>query len=167
MASVLPGTTIECSRSGAEDLLGSIFLTGGLVLSQVCQLTGLDQHMVQNWVRRGFCPPPISKKYTKRQFCRIALINLLKDSLRIDHIAALIDAVGGSVDECQLYLAFLKLDTAAEDAPAGSDDVLVKLAAGTLPNLEFKTVQTLVVIYLAAQSSLLRTRAGARLADIV
>ncbi|MDR1691836.1 MAG: DUF1836 domain-containing protein [Oscillospiraceae bacterium] len=167
MSYTLPGTTIECAPSGAETLLGSIFLTGGLVLSQVCQLTGLDQYMVQNWVRRGFCPPPVAKKYTQNQFCRIALINLLKDSLRIDRVATLIDAASESIGECELYLAFLRFTEAAEAAPSQQDDALYRLAGDAARKGCGKTVPALVVFYLAAQSAKLRFRAGLRLADVL
>lgn len=44
MIGLLPGSTIEVelSRRGiAEDLLAPMFLAGGLVLSQVAEITGL------------------------------------------------------------------------------------------------------------------------------
>ena len=89
MIGILPGTTIEAdpAREGAaEGILSSLFMAGGLVLSQVSQLTGLEPHMIQNWVKRGFVSPPRNKKYTRRQFCRIVIINMLRDSLPLERI---------------------------------------------------------------------------------
>ena len=69
MAKTLPGTTIAVDWNRpeeAETLLNSLFLAGGLMLSQVASLTGLEPYVIQNWVRRGFVaraqavlPPPV------------------------------------------------------------------------------------------------------------
>ena len=61
MAKTLPGTTIAVDWNRpeeAETLLNSLFLAGGLMLSQVASLTGLEPYVIQNWVRRGFVAPP-------------------------------------------------------------------------------------------------------------
>ena len=58
---ILPGTVLEVDGSrpeAADELFSSLFVTGGLVLSQVCQITGLEPYAVQNWVKRGFLAPP-------------------------------------------------------------------------------------------------------------
>lgn len=98
MISRLPGTTLEVdlSRENAADaLLSPMFLTGGLVLSQVAQLTGLEPYTIQNWVKRGFLPPPVKKKYSRRQLCRIFIINMLRDSMQIERICRLLSYVNG------------------------------------------------------------------------
>ena len=64
MAKTLPGTTIAVDWNKpeeAETLLNSLFLAGGLMLSQVASLTGLEPYVIQNWVRRGFVAPPERK----------------------------------------------------------------------------------------------------------
>ena len=53
----IPGTTLEGLRSNAdraEELFQPMFLAGGLTLSQVSSITGLENHTIQNWVKRGF-----------------------------------------------------------------------------------------------------------------
>jgi len=127
----LPGTTIEadlCSTSVADKLLDPMFFGGGLVLSQVSSLTGLQPHVIQNWVKRGFVSPPKSKKYTKRQFCRIAIINFLKDSLQIDRIVKLISFINPNlsdesdsiIDDSVLYSFFV--DVISLISPQGNLD---------------------------------------------
>ena len=76
-----------------------MFLTGGLVLSQVAQLTGLEPYTIQNWVKRGFLPPPVKKKYSRRQLCRIFIINMLRDSMQIERICRLLSYVNGRLDD--------------------------------------------------------------------
>lgn len=98
----LPGTTIEVSVNKlgvSEKVLGNIFQTGGLVMSQLSVLLGLEPYIIQNWVKRGFLSPPVKKLYTKRQFCRLCIINMLKDTLRLDRIASLISYVNGRLDD--------------------------------------------------------------------
>ena len=102
MIATLPGTTIETDLSrddAAQALLSPLFLTGGLVLSQVAQLTGLESYVIQNWVKRGFVSPPKNKKYSRGQFCRLATINLLKDCLRLDQITRLLSYLNGHLDD--------------------------------------------------------------------
>lgn len=98
----LPGTNIEVSELSfgiTERLFNSIFLTGGLVLSQVSGMTDCAAHVIQNWVKRGFVSPPMNKKYSKRQFCRIAIINFLKDVMQIDKVTALVGYINGALDD--------------------------------------------------------------------
>ena len=71
---ILPGTVLAVDGSrpeAADELFSSLFVTGGLVLSQVCQITGLEPYAVQNWVKRGFLAPPVKKKYNRRQLSRM------------------------------------------------------------------------------------------------
>lgn len=116
----LPGTslTVDTDRQeAAEEVLSAMFLTGGLVLSQVTQITGLEPYIVQNWVRRGFLPAPKQRKYTRRQLSRILLINALKSALPIDQICRLLSYINGAlddegddtIDDTELYGAFVSL----------------------------------------------------------
>lgn len=120
MLGVLPGTTVETDLNrvdAAESMLSPLFLTGGLMLSQVSQITGLEPYVIQNWVKRGFISPPKHKKYGRRQFCRIAIINLLKDCLRLDQITQLLSYLNGHladesddiIDDSHLYTYITRL----------------------------------------------------------
>lgn len=116
----LPGTTVEADLTrpdAADALLDPLFLTGGLMLSQVSQLTGLEPYVIQNWVKRGFLSPPQRKKYSRRQFCRILIVNMLRDALQLDKICALLSYVNGSlsdesddlIDDSYLYSILVRL----------------------------------------------------------
>ncbi len=134
MAKTLPGTTIAVDWNRpeeAETLLNSLFLAGGLMLSQVASLTGLEPYVIQNWVRRGFVAPPERKRYSRRQFSRIVLINMLKDSMQLDKICALLSYVNGElddesddlIDDFQLYLYLVRLAALVEhQPPCGPDE---------------------------------------------
>jgi DNA-binding transcriptional MerR regulator len=77
----------------------AITIAGGLSLSQVCSITGLEQSTVQNWVKRGWVARPERKRYTELQLARIMLINMLRASLRLEQIAGLMRYINGSVED--------------------------------------------------------------------
>ena len=71
---IIPGTTLKIQREDSarvDGLFSSMFMAGGMVLSQVASVTGLEPYTVQNWVKRGFLSPPERKRYTLNQLCRI------------------------------------------------------------------------------------------------
>ena len=120
MITKMPGTTIECdiSRTGeVESILTPMFMAGGLVLSQVSQLTGLEPYIIQNWVKRGYVSSPTNKKYSKQQFCRLVIISFLRDTLQLEKITKLLSYINGKlndesddlIDDYQLYLYFTSL----------------------------------------------------------
>ena len=97
----VPGTVMPYSEAGG---MFSIFrpliqATDGLTLGQVCAITGLEPSTVQNWVKRGFVPHPVRKKYHERQLARILLISALRESMQIDRIGELMALVNGSADD--------------------------------------------------------------------
>ncbi len=71
----------------------------GLTLRQVCTLTGLEGSTIQNWIKRGFVPHPVEKKYRERQLARILLIAALRDCMQIDGIGALLAFVNGDTED--------------------------------------------------------------------
>lgn len=174
MVRTLPGTTIEVDESRFQDggtILDSLFLAGGLTLAQLSQLTGLESHMVQNWVKRGFLPPPKGRRYSKNQFCRLALINMLRGCLRLDQATALLSYLNGSlvkesddiIADSQLYGYVLRLALWAEREPladraswqAKCQEVLADYQP-PCPGAEERVAQGLRVILTAYASNRLR-----------
>ncbi len=98
---VYPGTTIEVielKKDSSRQLFDGIFAAGGITLSQVCSMTGLEPYVVQNWVKRKFVTSPVKKMYSAQQFSRITIINMLRATLQIDSICNLISVIGGDID---------------------------------------------------------------------
>ena len=116
----LPGTVLTMKKSEVNMIdtqFSAMFLGGGIVLSQVAAITGLEPYTVQNWVKRGFLPPPDHKRYNLNQLCRIININMLKRTLLLEQIVGLLGYINGSlvdtsddiIDDSQLYFMFVKL----------------------------------------------------------
>lgn len=127
----IPGTVLQIRREdadGVEDLFSSMFLAGGMVLSQVASITGLEPYTIQNWVKRGFLPPPQHRQYSMRQLCRIININMLKSVLPLERICSLLGYINGAldkeeddiIDDSVLFFLFVKLAARAKqlDDPA-------------------------------------------------
>ena len=126
----IPGTTLVQPREDAgkvRKLFEPMFLAGGMVLSQVSNITGLEPYTIQNWVKRGFLAPPHGKRYNMRQVCRILNINLLRGALPLDQIVSLMGYINGSltdesddlIDDTMLYFMFVGL--AARARTIGTD----------------------------------------------
>jgi len=116
----IPGTTLTGDRENADridGLIQSMFLAGGLTLSQVSSITGLENHTIQNWVKRHYLSPPLRKRYNMEQVCRILNINILKGNLPIEQIVHLMTYLNGDltdegddlVDDTALYFYFVRL----------------------------------------------------------
>ncbi len=138
MSWTIPGTTLVGRRSDADRMDGvfdSLFLAGGLTLSQVSSITGLESYTIQNWVKRGFLAPPQHKRYDMEQVCRIININLLRSTLPLEQITQLMAYLNGDladesddlVDDTLLYFLFVRLAARARYIGGSEawDDALV------------------------------------------
>ncbi len=116
----IPGTTLNAVREEADrtgQLFSSMFLAGGMVLSQVASITGLEPYTIQNWVKRGFLAPPVAKRYNMEQVCRILNINVLKGALPLEQACTLMSYINGNladegddlIDDTVLYFKFVSL----------------------------------------------------------
>ena len=139
----LPGTVLSVDADrpqAAEDVFSSLFLAGGLVLSQVTQVTGLEPYIIQNWVRRGFLAPPKQRKYTRRQLSRILMINALKSTLSIEQICKLLSYINGAlddegddtIDDTELYGAFVLVAGSVQKHGLTSESEMNRLIADGL-----------------------------------
>lgn len=120
MSWTIPGTVLTAAEKNGglvESQFRAMFLPGGMVLSQVSAITGLESYTIQNWVKRGFLTNPVNKHYSLRQLCRIININMLKGVLSLPDICSLLGYVNGQlddesddiIDDSVLYFMFVRL----------------------------------------------------------
>ena len=96
----IPGTeNYSTNGKDFEAYKQMIELGDGLTLSQICNITKLQTHMIQNWVKRGYIPHPINKKYYVKHLSRILLINALRECMYIEDIGSLMVYINGDVDD--------------------------------------------------------------------
>lgn len=97
-----PGTAIEVSelkKGSTVALFDGIFATGGITLSQVSIMTGLEPYLIQNWVKRGFVASPVKRLYSREQLARIAIINMLREALQIERICGALHMIGKNISK--------------------------------------------------------------------
>ena len=103
MKRFIPGTTLKFSEQARDEAFSMIRpvleATGGLTLSQLSKLTGLEGSTIQNWIKRGWVASTHGKKYSEKQVIRILLINMLRGSMKLDEIAKLMTYVNGDVED--------------------------------------------------------------------
>ena len=115
-----PGTALRGLRDDVEASIRQIegmFLGGGMIRSQLASVSGVEAHDIQNWVKRGFLPNPVNKRYSCSQFCRIVTINMLRSAMTMDKICSLLTYINGELDDASddliddtvLYFMFLRL----------------------------------------------------------
>ena len=160
----LPGTVLSVDADrpqAAEEVFSSLFLAGGLVLSQVTQVTGLEPYIIQNWVRRGFLAPPKQRKYTCRQLSRILMINALKSTLSIEQICKLLSYINGA-----LYGAFVLVAGSVQKHGLTSESEMNRLIADglkdykeSIPGAKERIEQALRIMITAWRAAQLQTKA--------
>lgn len=96
-----PGAVFSVSCDGGAFSPFEILLhiTGGVTLSQVCEMTGLEPSTVQNWVKRGWVPKPVGKRYGEQHLARVFLINSLRGVLQLENIIDLLHHVNGNLND--------------------------------------------------------------------
>ena len=133
----IPGTVLVQPRAEATHIreqFSSMFLGGGLLLSQVSGITGLEAYTVQNWVKRGFLSPPEKKRYSLQQLCRIITVNMLKSVLPMERVCSLLGYINGQlddasddmIDDAELYFLFVRLAARVKELDQDRDALLEK-----------------------------------------
>ena len=183
MVTKYPGTTIEVlnlRKGDSKILFDGIFATGGITLSQVSNMTGLEPYLIQNWVKRKFVSPPVKKLYSKEQFARIIIINMLRESLQIESICNLIRIIGGDVDDRfddlirddELYHRYVDM-VCDGGIDASNNASVLKIAQNAaegfeqqIPGTRDKLVRILQIMFYAHRASQLRDSAKELLAAL-
>ena len=178
----LPGTVLSFPSEEAvhiEKQFQNMFLGGGIALSQVANITGLEAYAIQNWVKRGFLTPPEHKRYTMHQLCRIININMLKAALSLEQICGLLSYVNGdlsdesddSIDDATLYFLFVRLaaDHRRMNTPEGRDAYLSQLLSEQTqltPEAKARVAKVLTIMLTAWAASQLRLSAEVMVKDL-
>lgn len=178
----IPGTTLTGERENADRIDGlfqSMFLTGGLTLSQVASVTGLESYTVQNWVKRGFLPSPQNKRYDMEQVCRLININILKGTMPLEQIIYLMSYLNGSladesddlVDDTILFFLFVKLASRARYIGGSKawDDALVEITEDyrePVPGARDKLIKVLKIMLTVWCANMLKQQAETMIAQL-
>jgi len=100
---LIPGTKLKQSEmdglTGLDFLKKVFFISDGVMLTQIRDISGIDSSTLQNWTKRGWVENSKLKKYNIDQVAHILIINMLRSCMQLDKIAFLIQYINGSVDD--------------------------------------------------------------------
>lgn len=98
----IPGSIIPKSRmngvTGLEFIDKVFFMSDGIMLSRIRELAGIDGSTIQNWVKRGWIGNTVNKHYSRVQFARILIINMLRATMKLEKIDFLLHYINGNLD---------------------------------------------------------------------
>ncbi len=101
----IPGTILDRKHmgdvTGLEFLNKIFYISDGIMLSQIREISGIDGSTLQNWTKRGWVANSKLKRYDIDQLAHILIINMLRSCMQLDRIAFLIKYINGSIDDCQ------------------------------------------------------------------
>ena len=179
---IIPGTTLTVERDQAdavENLFQPLFLAGGLTLSQVSSITGLEPYTIQNWVKRKFLAPPQGKRYDMEQVCRLININILKGTMPLEQIIHLMRYLNGDltseaddlVDDTMLFFFFVRLAARARYIGGSKawDDALVEITETyqePVPGGREKLIKVLKIMLTVWCANMLKDQAETMIAQL-
>lgn len=100
---MIPGTKLRQSDmeglTGLDFLKKVFFISDGVMLTQIRDISGIDSSTLQNWTKRGWVVNSKLKKYNIDQVAHILIINMLRSCMQLDKIAFLIEYINGKVGD--------------------------------------------------------------------
>ena len=100
---LIPGTILKRKDmgnvTGIEFLNKIFYITDGIMLTEIREISGIDGTTLQNWTKRGWVANSKLKRYNKDQLAHILIINMLRSCMQLDRIAFLIQYINGKVDD--------------------------------------------------------------------
>lgn len=183
--SCIPGTILDRKKMG--DVTGLRFLnkifyiTDGIMLSGIREISGIDGSTLQNWTKRGWVENSKLKRYNIDQVAHILIINMLRSCMHLENIAFLIKYINGRVDDesdniirdSELYDYICRIiDEIVADRSLGGD--LAACIAGVTADYKEKISgarkrlnTALEIIITAYYAALIKQRADAKLDAIM
>lgn len=100
---LIPGTILRRKDmgdvTGMEFLKKIFFISSGVMLSQIREISGIDGSTLQNWTKRGWVANSKLKRYNIDQVAHILIINMLRDCMQLDRITFVIRYINGNVED--------------------------------------------------------------------
>ncbi len=100
---LIPGTRLKKNEmgnvTGMEFLSKVFFISEGVMLSQIREVSGIDGSTLQNWTKRGWVANARLKKYNIDQVAHILIINMLRSCVQLDKIALLLQYINGNIND--------------------------------------------------------------------
>ncbi len=183
---LIPGTRLRKSDmgnvTGMEFLSKVFFISEGVMLSQIREVSGIDGSTLQNWTKRGWVANARLKKYNIDQVAHILIINMLRSCIQLDRIALLLQYINGRIDDrsddiirdsvlydyiCRILEKLMEQDVCSM---ASIEDVIRDQIADydeAMPGARERLANALEIIVVAYYAALIKRRSDEMLADLM
>ena len=98
---LIPGTILNRKDmgdvTGMEFLKKIFYISDGVMLTQIREISGIDGSTLQNWTKRGWVANAKLKRYNIDQVAHILIINMLRSCMQLDKIAFLVSYINGRI----------------------------------------------------------------------
>ena len=98
---LIPGTILNRKDmgdvTGMEFLKKIFYISDGVMLTQIREISGIDGSTLQNWTKRGWVANARLKRYNIDQVAHILIRNMLRSCMQLDKIAFLVSYINGRV----------------------------------------------------------------------
>ena len=182
---LLPGTAASYIVHGEKGFTKIDMLleaTGGLSLSQVCAVTGLEGSTIQNWVKRGWVAHPKGKKYEEVHIARILILNALKECIKLEYIALLMTYVNGATEDfdddiisekvlfnylCDALQRLGQVDDLSRGGVESVVEAVIKDYSGPVPYARVKIRKALAIMIYACVCTDVKRRTEAMMGQVL
>ena len=183
---LIPGTKLKKhdmgNVTGMEFLSKVFYISEGVMLSQIREVSGIDGSTLQNWTKRGWVANARLKKYNIDQVAHILIINMLRSCIQLDHIAFLLQYINGKIDDtsddiirdsmlydyiCRILDALTREDVASK---ATIKDVIAREISDyeeAMPGARDRLATALEIIVTAYYAALIKRSSDEMLANLM
>ena len=146
---LIPGTILKRKDmgdvTGMEFLKKIFFISSGVMLSQIREISGIDGSTLQNWTKRGWVANSKLKRYNIDQVAHILIINMLRDCLQLDRITFVIRYINGNVEDDDATYDISSLRTCISEVTADYEETV----SGARKRLD-QALEIIIAAYYAA-----------------
>ena len=181
----IPGTILDRYAmgdvTGMEFLSKIFYISDGVMLSQIREVSGIDGSTLQNWTKRGWVANSKLKKYDMNQVAHILIINMLRSCMQLDKIAFLIQYINGKVDDrsddiiedsvlydyiCKILDTLMSYEVCSLGSIRGAIEDVTEDYTETIVGAKIRLTNALEIIVVAYYASLIKGYADTMLNDL-
>ncbi len=183
---LIPGTKLRKSDmgnvTGLEFLSKVFFISEGVMLSQIREVSGIDGSTLQNWTKRGWVANARLKKYNIDQVAHILIINMLRSCVQLDRIAILLQYINGKIDDrsddiirdsvlydyiCRILDQLMEQDVCSMASIKETITAVTADYEEAMPGARERLANALEIIVIAYYAALIKRRSDEMLADLM
>lgn len=182
---LIPGTKLYRSDmggvTGLEFLSKIFFISDGVMLTQIREISGIDGSTLQNWTKRGWVANSKYKKYDINQIAHILIINMLRSCMQLDRITDLIEYINGDVSDrsddiiedavlydyiCKILDKLMTYDLCSLGSIREAIELETEAYKEVMPGARERLSRALEIIVVAYYASLMKRHSDALVSDL-